>query len=69
MPASTPGYLVFRKSDADQWELLGEATRRPGQTARAARRGAIIDVTGREPSQDEVFAAVLRSEWRIATEY
>ena len=32
-----PGYVVLRQVDADRWELVGEAERRPGQTARKRR--------------------------------
>jgi hypothetical protein len=68
MAQSPPGYLVFRLSD-DRWGLVGEANRRPGRTAKAARRDAIVAVIGREPDPAERYAAVLRSEWRIGTEY
>jgi hypothetical protein len=69
MPPSRPGYFVFREAAHGGWELLGEANRRPGRTARAARRDAIVDVVGREPEPEERYAVVLRSEWRIGTEY
>ncbi len=68
MPQSSPGYFVFRLSDG-RWEMAGEANRRPGRTAKAARREAIVQVIGREPDPAERFAVVLRSEWRIGTEY
>jgi hypothetical protein len=61
-----PGYVVLRQVGHNQWRLLGEATRRPGQTARAARAQAIIDTTGGKAKEGEVYAAVLRSEWRVA---
>ncbi len=69
MPQSRPGYFVFRQAADGGWELLGEANRRPGRTAKAARREAIVEVIGREPDPAERFAVVLRSEWRIGTEY
>jgi hypothetical protein len=68
MRQSPPGYVVLRLSDG-RWEMVGEANRRPGRTAKAARRDAIVDVIGRDPDPAERFAVVLRSEWRIGTEY
>jgi hypothetical protein len=52
-----------------RWELVGEAARRPGLTAKKARAQAIEDATGGKAKQDEAYAAVLKSEWRIALEY
>jgi hypothetical protein len=63
-----PGYYVFRQVGDDLWQLVGEADRKPGQTARLARAQAIQDATGGTARPDEVFRAVLRSEWRIAGE-
>jgi hypothetical protein len=37
-------------------------------TARAARAQAIQDATGGEAAATDVYKAVLRSEWRIASE-
>lgn len=65
---STPGFYVFRRIGDDRWQLIGEAARRPGLTARKARAQAIADALGGEPGPGEVYAAVLRSEWRIALE-
>lgn len=64
-----PGFYVFRRVGEDRWQLIGEAARRPGLTARRARAQAIADAVGGEPGSGEVYAAVLRSEWRIALEY
>jgi len=61
-----PGYVVLRHVDGDRWQLVGEADRQPGQTARKARAQAIADATGGDAKAGEVYAAVLRSEWRIA---
>ena len=58
------GFYVFRRVGEDRWQLIGEVARRPGLTARKAR-----DAAGGEPGAGEVYAAVLRSEWRIAREY
>jgi hypothetical protein len=62
------GFYVFRQVGEDRWQLVGEAARRPGVTARKARAQAIADVAGGESGPSEVYAAVLRSEWRIALE-
>jgi hypothetical protein len=61
-------YVVLREVEEGHWELVGEARRRPGLTARAARAQAIQDATGGNATPDEVYKAVLRSEWRIASE-
>jgi hypothetical protein len=63
-----PGFFVFRRLGDNRWEMVGEADRRPGLPARKARAQAIRDAAGREVGPDEVYAAVLRSEWRIALE-
>jgi hypothetical protein len=63
---SAPGFVVLRQIGEDQWEFLGEVTRRRGLTARAARKQAILDATNGTAKDGEVYAAVLRSEWRIA---
>jgi hypothetical protein len=66
MASNQPGYVVLRKVGDDTWDLVGEVERRPGQTARKARAQAIADATGGKAQPGEVYAAVLRSEWRIA---
>jgi hypothetical protein len=66
---STPGYVVLRQASADQWQLVGEVERRPGQTARKARAQAVHDATGGKAEAGDVYAAVLRSEWRVALDY
>jgi sarcosine oxidase gamma subunit len=68
-PSGKPGFVVFRQVGPDQWQLVGEAERRPGQTARKARAEAIADATGGKADGGETYAAVLRSEWRIALDY
>jgi hypothetical protein len=67
--SSPPGYVVLRRLRGDRWQLVGEAERKPGQTARKARAQAIQDATGGHAESGEVYAAVLRSEWRIAQDY
>ncbi len=65
---SGPSYVVLREVGEGRWELVGEARRRPGLAARAARAQAIRDATGGTAKEGEVYKAVLRSEWRIASE-
>jgi hypothetical protein len=65
---SRPGYVVLREVGEGRWELVGEAVRRPGLTARAARAQAVADATDGSARESEVYAAILRSEWRIALE-
>jgi hypothetical protein len=66
--AARPGYVVFRQTGKDTWKMVGEADRRPGLTARAARAQAIQDATGGKAKAGEVYHAVLRSEWKIGAE-
>ncbi len=61
-----PGFVVLRHVADDQWQLVGEAERQPGRTARAARAQAVLDATKGAAREGEVYAAVLRSEWRVA---
>jgi hypothetical protein len=67
--AGPPGYVVLRHVGDDRWQLVGEADRQPGQTARKARAQAIADATGGEAEPGEDYAAVLRSEWRVALDH
>jgi hypothetical protein len=57
---------VFRRAGEARWELVGEADRRPGYSARKARAQAVLDATGGLAKPGEVYAAVPRSEWRVA---
>jgi hypothetical protein len=66
---AVPGYVVLRKVGESQWRLVGEADRQPGKAARAARAQAILDATAGKARDGQVYAAVLRSEWRIALDY
>lgn len=66
--AQKPSYVVLRQVGEDRWQVVGEAARQPGLTARAARAQAIQDATGGEAAATDVYKAVLRSEWRIASE-
>jgi hypothetical protein len=64
-----PGFVVLRLVAGARWELLGEVPRRRGLPARAARTQAILDATGSAATSGEVYAAVLRSEWRVALDW
>ena len=66
---SAPGFVVLRKVRGNQWELLGEVPRTRGLPARAARTRAILDATKGRATAGETYAAVLRSEWRIALDW
>ena len=63
---SGPGFVVFRKLDDDTWRLVAEVPRKRGLTARAARTRAILDATNGKVETTDVYAAVRRSEWRVA---
>ncbi|HUY09326.1 MAG TPA: hypothetical protein VMW80_07730 [Candidatus Dormibacteraeota bacterium] len=63
-----PGPIVLRQTAERKWQLVGEADRRPGLTARAARVQAVGDATNGSAKDDEVYAAILRSEWPISFE-
>jgi hypothetical protein len=63
------GFVVLRQVGTDEWQLLGEVPRKRGLPARAARTQAILDATGGLARGGEVYAAILRSEWRIALDW
>jgi hypothetical protein len=66
---AAPAFVVLRQIGPDTWQLLGEVPRKRGLTARAARTQAILDATGGTANDSEVYAAVLRSEWRVAMDW
>jgi hypothetical protein len=66
---SMAGFVVLRRIDDSRWEMLGEVERTPGLTARAARSRAILEATKGEAKAGEAYAAVLRSEWRVALDW
>ena len=66
---AAPGFVVLRQVADRTWQLLGEFERTPGLTARAARSQAILDATEGQATAGEVYAAVLRSEWRVAMDW
>jgi hypothetical protein len=63
---NAPGFVVLHQIAENQWEFLGEVPRRLGLPARAPRKQAIWDATDGTARDGQVYAAVLRSEWRIA---
>jgi hypothetical protein len=63
------GFVVLRQGKDGRWELLGEVPRKPGATAKAARTHAILEATRGEAKTGESYAAVLRSEWRVALDW
>ena len=71
MPASSPNisgpaFVVLHRVSEKRWEVLGEVPRGPGLKARAARAAAIMEATHGTARTGEVYAAVLRSEWKVA---
>jgi hypothetical protein len=64
-----PGFVVLRLVEGNAWEMLGEVQRRRGLPARAARSQAILDATDGAARPGEVYAAVLRSEWRVSLDW
>jgi nucleoside-diphosphate-sugar epimerase len=60
------GYVVLREAEAGHWVVVGDVDRRPGLSARNSRIQAVRDAIGREPADHEVYAALPRSEWRVA---
>ena len=67
--ASAPAFVVLRREPDGRWTVVGEFARRPGLPARAARSAAIQEATHGEARAGETYAAVLRSEWRIAQDW
>jgi hypothetical protein len=64
--AVASGYVVLHEAGAGHWVVVGDVDRRPGFTARNSRVQAVRDAIGREPAEDEVYAVLPRSEWRVA---
>jgi hypothetical protein len=62
-------YVVFQRVSEREWNVLGEADRRPGLPARKSRAQAVRDILGREPAEGETFAVLPRSEWRLALDH
>jgi hypothetical protein len=66
---SAPGFVVLNKLPNGQWQMLGEVKRTSGLTTRAARSQAILEATNGKAKAGETYAAILRSEWRIAMDW
>jgi hypothetical protein len=67
--APAPTFVVLRRQPDGSWTVLAEVARRRGLPARAARSAAILEATKGQAQAGEVYAAVLRSEWRIAQDW
>jgi hypothetical protein len=65
----TPTYVVLRPLGNDRWERVAEVPRKPGLPAKTARAQAIAEATAGKAKPGEAYAAVLRSEWRIAFDW
>jgi hypothetical protein len=66
---SAPGFVILHQIANGKWQMLGEVPRKRGLTARAARSQAILDATDGAAKAGEVYAAILRSEWRLAMDW
>ena len=64
--SARPGFVVLRDTGDGHWRVIGEADRRPGLPAGAARLQAVRDVTGGPAGDGVAYVVVLRSEWRMA---
>jgi len=62
-------YVVLQKTAGGEWRVLAEVDRRPGLPARRSRARAVLDALGRDPRNDELFAVLPRSEWRLGLEH
>ncbi|GAB3782599.1 hypothetical protein [Dyella agri] len=68
-PQERPGFIVLQETAPGCWQVIGEVARHPGLTARMARIQAVQDATGGCFGDGGRYAAVLRSEWRIAAQF
>lgn len=57
------------RGEPGRWQFLGEVERKRGLAARAARTQAILDATNGKAREGDVYADVLRSEWRVAMDW
>ena len=69
MSQSRGGYIVLQRLREGDWRVVGDVDRQPGMPARRSRAQAVRDVLGREPSREEAFAVLPRSEWRLALDH
>jgi hypothetical protein len=65
----SPAFVVLRQAPDGRWDVVAEVTRQRGLTARAARCAAIMEATTGTAKAGEVYAAILRSEWRVAFDW
>jgi hypothetical protein len=63
-----PGYIVLKQIGEDRWRVIGDVDRKPGTAAARARALAIEESTGGKVKPGDVYRAILRSEWKIASE-
>ena len=63
---AAPGFVVLRQMGPDTWQFLGEVPRKQGASRARPAPGRFLDATGDSAIAGETYAAVLRSEWRIA---
>jgi hypothetical protein len=66
---SHPGLVVLRHTGPGCWELVGEVTRPKGLTARAAQTAAVMEASKGKAQAEEIYAAVLLSERRLALDW
>jgi hypothetical protein len=66
---AAPSFVVLRQVADGRWDFLGEVPRKRGLPARAARTQAILAATDGAAKDGDVYAAVLRSEWRVAMDW
>ena len=66
---SGPAFVVLQQLPGGEWKMLGEFPRRGGLTARAARTQAVMEATNGLAKPGDVYAAVLRSEWRVGVDW
>ena len=69
MSQTRSGYIVLQRLEGDDWRVLGDVDRQPGLPAHRSRAQAVRDVLRREPTRDEAFAVLPRSEWRLALDH
>jgi hypothetical protein len=68
-PQERPGFVVLQETAPGYWQVIGEVARHPGLTARMARIQAVREATGGCLDDGGSYAAVLRSEWRVAAKF
>ena len=66
---SRPAFVVLKLLPDGRWEILGEVARRRGLPARAARAAAIHEASDGKAKAGDEYAAILRSEWRVARDW